>query len=132
MKDAAQKKKATKKRVARVEEKGRAHIKASFNNLIMSMTNLSGQVIAWSSSGKMRFKGKKKATPFAALTTATDCTKIAYDLGLRKVDVYIKGAGSGRESAVKAIQASGIEVLSIRDITPLPHNGCRPPKRRRA
>lgn len=120
-----------KKKVVVVEAVGQVHIKASFNNIIISMTNSSGQVISWASAGKMGFKGSKKNTPYAAQVAASDCAKTAYDLGLRKVEVFVKGPGSGRESAIRTIQNSGIEVTAIRDVTPLPHNGCRPPKRRR-
>jgi small subunit ribosomal protein S11 len=120
-----------KKRVVKVDKAGQAHIKASFNNIIISMTNGSGQVISWSSAGKMGFRGSKKNTPYAAQKAAEDCAKVAHELGLRKVNVYIKGAGVGRESAVRTIQEAGIEVATIKDVTPLPHNGCRPPKRRR-
>lgn len=120
-----------KKRVVNVEAVGEVHIKASFNNIIIAMTNSAGQVISWASAGKMGFKGSKKNTPYAAQTAAQDCASKAYDLGLRKVDVYVKGPGAGRESAIRTIQGAGIEVTSIRDVTPLPHNGCRPPKRRR-
>jgi len=120
-----------KKRVVKVDSTGQAHIKASFNNIIISLTNSTGQVISWSSSGKMGFRGSKKNTPYAAQKAAEDCVKVAYELGLRKVDVYIKGAGVGRESAVRTLQEAGIEVAAIKDVTPLPHNGCRPPKRRR-
>lgn len=119
------------KRVVKVSPGGQAHIQATFNNLIISITNEIGQVIAWSSSGKMGFKGSKKNTPYAAQVAAANCTKMAYELGLRKVDVFVKGAGIGRESAIRAIQENGVEVVSIKDVTPLPHNGCRPPKRRR-
>ena len=128
----AQKRKdKAKKRVVNVEPVGQAHIRASFNNIIISITNSVGQVISWGSAGKMGFKGSKKNTPYAAQTAAESCAKTAYDLGLRKVEVFVKGPGSGRESAIRAIQNSGIEVTSIVDITPLPHNGCRQPKRRR-
>lgn len=120
-----------KKRVVRVDKAGQVHIRASFNNIIISMTNNAGQVISWSSAGKMGFRGSKKNTPYAAQRAAEDCARAAYELGLRKVNVYVKGAGVGRESAVRTIQESGIEVAAIRDVTPLPHNGCRPPKRRR-
>ena len=123
--------KPSKKKVVKVEANGEAHIFASFNNVIISLTNAAGQVISWSSAGKMGFKGSKKNTPYAAQTAATDCAKIAYDMGLRKVKVYVKGPGAGRESAIRTINAAGIEVSEIFDITPLPHNGCRPPKRRR-
>ncbi len=127
----AKKKVSSRKRVVSVQAEGEAHIHASFNNIIVSLTNTSGQVISWSSAGKMGFKGSKKNTPYAAQTAAEDCAKIAYDLGLRKVKVYVKGPGSGRESAIRTISANGIEVTEILDVTPLPHNGCRPPKRRR-
>ena len=123
--------KSTKKRKVIVESVGEAHITASFNNIIISLTNKKGDVISWSSAGKMGFRGSKKNTPYAAQTAAQDCGKVAYDLGLRKVDVFVKGPGSGRESAIRNLQTAGIEVLSIQDITPIPHNGCRPPKRRR-
>jgi small subunit ribosomal protein S11 len=119
------------KRVVKVERTGQVHIKASFNNIIISLTNSAGQVISWSSAGKMGFRGSKKNTPYAAQRAAEDCAKVAYELGLRKVNAYIKGAGVGRESAVRTIQEAGIEVAAIQDVTPLPHNGCRPPKRRR-
>ena len=122
---------ASKKRSVRIEPSGEAHIHASFNNIIISLTNKSGQVISWSSAGKMGFRGSKKNTPYAAQMAAQDCSKVAYDLGLRKVKVYVKGQGSGRESAMRTIHSSGIEVTEIIDVTPLPHNGCRPPKRRR-
>ncbi len=128
----AQKRKdKAKKRVVNVEPVGQAHIKASFNNIIISMTNSSGQVISWASAGKMGFKGSKKNTPYAAQMAAEDCAKKAHDLGLRKVEVFVKGPGAGRESAIRTIQNTGIEVTAIKDVTPLPHNGCRPPKRRR-
>ncbi|MCF8364838.1 MAG: 30S ribosomal protein S11 [Bacteroidales bacterium] len=123
--------KSTKKKVVKVEPYGRAYISASFNNIIITLTNSTGQVISWSSSGKMGFRGSKKNTPYAAQTAAEDCAKTAFDLGLRKVKVYVKGPGSGRESAIRTIHSSGIEVTEINDVTPLPHNGCRPPKRRR-
>lgn len=128
----AKKAKTTKKkRIVKVEAQGVAHIVASFNNIIISLTNNAGQVISWSSAGKMGFRGSKKNTPYAAQMAAEDCSKVAYDLGLRKVVVYVKGPGSGRESAIRTIHSSGIEVKEIHDITPMPHNGCRPPKRRR-
>ncbi len=123
--------KVVKKRVVKIEAVGKAFIKASFNNVIISLTNNEGQVISWASAGKMGFKGSKKNTPYAAQMAAEDCAKTAYDLGLRKVKVFVKGPGSGRESAIRQINASGIEVTEIVDVTPLPHNGCRPPKRRR-
>jgi small subunit ribosomal protein S11 len=124
-------KKVAKKRVVVVEPVGQAHINASFNNIIISMTNTQGQVISWASAGKMGFKGSKKNTPYAAQMAAQDCGKVAHDLGLRKVEVFVKGPGAGRESAIRTIQNVGIEVTLIKDITPLPHNGCRPPKKRR-
>ncbi len=122
---------SSKRKVVNVEPTGQAHVHASFNNIIISMTNGSGQVISWSSAGKMGFKGSKKNTPYAAQMAAQDCAKTAHDLGLRKVKVYVKGPGSGRESAIRTIDSVGIEVTEIVDVTPLPHNGCRPPKRRR-
>jgi small subunit ribosomal protein S11 len=123
--------KVSKKRVVKVEPVGRAYVSASFNNIIISLTNNAGQVISWASAGKMGFRGSKKNTPYAAQMAAQDCSKVAYDLGLRKVKVYVKGPGSGRESAIRTLHTAGIEVTEIMDITPLPHNGCRPPKRRR-
>jgi small subunit ribosomal protein S11 len=127
----AKSKKVTKKRVVIVEQVGEAHINATFNNIIITLTNKTGQAISWSSAGKMGFKGSKKNTPYAAGQAASDCGKVAYDLGLRKVEVFVKGPGAGRESAIRTLQTSGIEVTTIKDITPLPHNGCRPSKRRR-
>ena len=123
--------KVSKKRVVKVEATGRAYVSASFNNIIISLTNNSGQVISWASAGKMGFRGSKKNTPYAAQMAATECSKVAFDLGLRKVKVFVKGPGSGRESAVRALSSAGIEVRNIKDMTPIPHNGCRPPKRRR-
>jgi len=123
--------KSARKRVVKVDPIGRAYVNASFNNLIVTLTNNTGQVIAWSSAGKMGFRGSKKNTPYAAQMAAQDAAKKAFDAGLRKVKVYIKGPGAGRESAIRSIHTSGIEVSEIMDITPLPHNGCRPPKRRR-
>jgi len=122
---------SAKKRNVKIEAQGQAHIHSSFNNIIISLTNINGQVISWSSAGKMGFRGSKKNTPYAAQMAAQDCSKVAYDLGLRKVKVYVKGPGNGRESAIRTINAAGIEVSEIVDVTPLPHNGCRPPKRRR-
>lgn len=128
----AQKRKdKARKRVVVVEAVGQAHIRASFNNIIISLTNSTGQVIAWSSAGKMGFKGSKKNTPYAAQIAAQDASQAAHEAGLRKVELFVKGPGAGRESAIRTIQNSGIEISSIKDITPLPHNGCRPPKRRR-
>ena len=123
-------KKVVKKKV-KVDPLGQVHIKATFNNIIVSITNGGGDVISWSSAGKMGFRGSKKNTPYAAQTAVTDCAKVAYDAGLRKVDVYVKGPGSGRDAAIRTIAAVGIDITSINDVTPLPHNGCRPPKRRR-
>ncbi|KAF0203775.1 MAG: small subunit ribosomal protein [Bacteroidetes bacterium] len=123
--------KTSKKKVVKVDPIGRAYVAASFNNIIISLTNNSGQVISWASAGKMGFRGSKKNTPYAAQMAATECAKVAFDMGLRKVKVFVKGPGSGRESAIRTIHASGIEVTEIMDVTPLPHNGCRPPKRRR-
>ncbi|MEZ4900523.1 MAG: 30S ribosomal protein S11 [Spirosomataceae bacterium] len=120
-----------KKRVVQVEQVGQVHIRASFNNIIISVTNMSGQVISWGSAGKMGFRGSKKNTPYAAQMAAQSCAQVAYDLGMRKAEVFVKGPGSGRESAIRTVQNVGIEVTTIKDITPLPHNGCRPPKRRR-
>jgi len=128
----AQKRKdKAKKRVVNVEPVGQVHIRASFNNIIISVTNSVGQVISWASAGKMGFKGSKKNTPYAAQMAAQDCAQRAYELGLRKADVYVKGPGAGRESAIRTVQNAGIEVTSIHDVTPLPHNGCRAPKKRR-
>ena len=127
----AKKTAATKKRVVKVDANGQAHISSSFNNVIVTLTNSDGQVISWSSAGKMGFRGSKKNTPYAAQMAAQDCAKIAIDLGLRKVKAYVKGPGNGRESAIRTIHGAGIEVTEIIDVTPLPHNGCRPPKRRR-
>lgn len=128
----AQKRKdKAKKRVVAVDALGQAHIQATFNNIIISLTNGQGQVISWASAGKMGFKGSKKNTPYAAQVAAQDCSAKAYEQGLRKVEVFVKGPGAGRESAIRTIQNSGIEVTVIKDVTPMPHNGCRPPKRRR-
>jgi small subunit ribosomal protein S11 len=122
--------KKSKKKI-QVEANGVAHIKATSNNVIVTLTDLYGNTISWASSGKMGFKGSKKNTPFAAQVTAESVAKEAYDLGLRKVDVLIKGVGSGRDAAVRSLNTTGLEIVTIKDITPLPHNGCRPPKRRR-
>ncbi|MCK4700937.1 MAG: 30S ribosomal protein S11 [Bacteroidales bacterium] len=127
----AKKKGVSRKKVVKVEPYGQAHIHASFNNIIISLTNNSGQVISWASAGKMGFRGSKKNTPYAAQMAAEECAKTAYDNGLRKVKVFVKGPGSGRESAIRTIHSNGIEVTEIMDVTPMPHNGCRPPKRRR-
>jgi len=121
----------TKRKKVKVDPIGKTFIKATFNNIIISITNSEGQVVTWSSSGKMGFKGSKKNTPYAAQIAASDCAKQAYELGMRKADVYVKGPGSGREAAIRTIHNSGIEINSIQDNTPIPHNGCRPSKRRR-
>ncbi len=123
-------KKRTKKK-ERVEAHGKAHIKATFNNTIISLTDSYGNVISWASAGKSGFKGSRKNTPFAAQISAESAAKDAMDLGLMRVDVEVKGPGSGREAAIRSLQAAGLEILSIKDVTPIPHNGCRPPKRRR-
>ena len=123
--------KSSRKKVVKVDPVGQAHIHASFNNIIISLTNAQGQVISWGSAGKMGFKGSKKNTPYAAQLAAQDCAKVAYDAGLRKVKVFVKGPGAGRESAIRTIHTNGIEITEIVDVTPMPHNGCRPPKRRR-
>jgi small subunit ribosomal protein S11 len=128
---AKQTKTAAKKRKVVVEPVGEAHINATFNNIIISLTNLKGQVISWSSAGKMGFKGSKKNTPYAAQTAAEDAAGRAIEAGLKKVKVYVKGPGNGRESAIRSLSNTGIEVSDIIDVTPMPHNGCRPPKRRR-
>ena len=123
--------KVSKKRKVVVESVGEAHVSATFNNVIISLTNKKGDVIAWSSAGKMGFRGSKKNTPYAAQVAAEDAAKVAFDAGLKKVKVYVKGPGTGRESAIRTIHNAGIEVTEIIDVTPLPHNGCRPPKKRR-
>jgi small subunit ribosomal protein S11 len=122
---------AQRKRTVKVEATGEAHISATFNNIIISLTNTSGQVISWSSAGKMGFKGSKKNTPYAAQMAAADAAKTAFDAGVKKVDVYVKGPGAGRESSIRSLSQNGIEIAMIKDCTPLPHNGCRPPKKRR-
>ena len=122
---------SSKKRKVIIEAIGEAHITASFNNIIISLTNKKGDVISWSSAVKMGFRGSKKNTPYAAQLAAEDCSQVAHEAGLRKVKVYVKGPGNGRESAIRSIHNSGIEVTEIIDVTPTPHNGCRPPKRRR-
>jgi small subunit ribosomal protein S11 len=122
---------SSKKRIVKVEAFGDAHIVASFNNIIISLTNKQGQVISWSSAGKMGFRGSKKNTPYAAQMAAADAAKVALDAGLKRVDVFVKGPGSGREGAIRSLSQSGIEIVMIKDVTPLPHNGCRPPKKRR-
>jgi small subunit ribosomal protein S11 len=122
---------AAKKRVVKVDSYGDAHISATFNNIIISLTNKNGQVISWSSAGKMGFKGSKKNTPYAAQLAANDAAKVASEAGVKRVDVYVKGPGAGREGAIRSLSNSGIEIVMIKDVTPLPHNGCRPPKKRR-
>jgi small subunit ribosomal protein S11 len=124
-------KSSSKKRKVVVEAFGEAHINASFNNIIVSLTNNKGEVISWSSAGKMGFRGSKKNTPYAAQLAAEDAAKVAQEAGLRKVKVFVKGPGNGRESAIRTLHYGGIEVTEIVDVTPMPHNGCRPPKRRR-
>lgn len=124
-------KKGVKRRKVNVDPYGQVHIQASFNNIIISFTNQKGEVISWSSAGKVGFRGSKKNTPYAAQVAASEAAKTAYDAGLRKVTVFVKGPGSGRESAIRSLAGEGIEVTLIKDVTPLPHNGCRPPKRRR-
>jgi small subunit ribosomal protein S11 len=114
-----------------VESNGQAYIRATFNNVIVTLTDQYGNTISWASSGKMGFKGSRKNTPYAAQVAATEAAKEAFDLGLRRVDVFVKGPGSGRESAIRALSSIGLEIATIRDVTPIPHNGCRPPKRRR-
>lgn len=122
---------STRKKIVRVDPLGKAYIRASFNNIIISLTNDRGEVVSWASAGKMGFRGSKKNTPYAAQMAAQDAAKVAFDAGMRKVKVFVKGPGSGRESAIRTIHSAGIEVMEIVDVTPLPHNGCRPPKRRR-
>ena len=125
------KRKKTKKKARRVESIGVAHIKATFNNTIVSISDAKGGIIAWCSAGRVGFKGSKKSTPFAAQQAAATSAKEALDMGLRKVNVEVKGPGGGRDAAIRSISAAGLEVMSIKDVTPIPHNGCRPPKRRR-
>lgn len=128
---AQKKKEKVKKRVVSVDPIGQVHIQASFNNIIISITNLNGQVISWASAGKMGFKGSKKNTPYAAQLAASSCAQVAFEAGVRKAEVFVKGPGAGRESAIRTVQNAGIEITLIKDVTPIPHNGCRPPKRRR-
>ena len=125
------KRKKTRKKRTRVEPVGRAFIQATFNNTIITLTDARGGVVSWSSAGRQGFKGSKKSNPFAAQQAASTAAREAMELGLRKVDVSVKGPGSGREAAIRSLSAAGLEVTSIKDVTPLPHNGCRPPKRRR-
>ena len=124
-------KKVTKKRVKKNVERGQAHIQSSFNNTIVTLTDAQGNALSWASAGGLGFRGSRKSTPYAAQMAAQDCAKVAYDLGLRKVKVFVKGPGNGRASAIRTIHGAGIEVTEIVDVTPLPHNGCRPPKKRR-
>ena len=119
------------KRKVKVEAEGLVFIKASFNNILISLTNKKGQVISWASAGKAGFRGSKKNTPYAAQIAASDAAKAAYEAGMRTAEVYVKGPGSGREAAIRAIDSTGIKITKIKDVTPVPHNGCRPPKRRR-
>jgi len=131
VKTATNTKASSKKRIVKVDAFGDAHIVASFNNIIISLTNKQGQIISWSSAGKMGFRGSKKNTPYAAQMAASDAAKVALDAGLKRVDVFVKGPGSGREGAIRSLSQSGLEIVMIKDVTPLPHNGCRPPKKRR-
>jgi small subunit ribosomal protein S11 len=128
---ASPKKRVKIKKKERVEPHGKAHIKATFNNTIIALTDIYGNLISWASAGRMGFKGSRKNTPFASQVAADSAAKTAKDLGLRTVDVEVKGPGSGREAAIKSLQAAGLGIMSIRDVTPIPHNGCRPPKKRR-
>ncbi|GAB4298504.1 MAG: 30S ribosomal protein S11 [Marinilabiliales bacterium] len=127
----AKRTKTVRKKIVKVEPAGQVHVHSSFNNIIITIANNEGEVISWSSAGKMGFKGSKKNTPYAAQVAAEQCAKEAYDLGLRKAKVFVKGPGAGRESAIRSVNGVGIEITEIIDVTPLPHNGCRPPKRRR-
>jgi len=120
-----------KKRVKKVDSVGVAHIKATFNNTVVTITDTKGGAVSWASAGKVGFKGSKKSTPFAAQLAANSCAKEAMDLGMRKIEVWVKGPGSGREAAIRSLSAAGLEITAIKDVTPIPHNGCRPPKRRR-
>ena len=120
-----------KKRVVKVDSEGKVFLNATFNNLIITFTNMQGQTISWSSAGKVGFRGSKKNTPYAAQMAASEAAKVSHDAGLRKVEVFVKGPGAGRESAIRTIYGAGIEVTVINDTTPRPHNGCRPPKKRR-
>ena len=124
-------KKGSRKKVKKNVQSGIAHIRSTFNNTLITITDVSGNVLCWSTAGGQGFKGSRKSTPFAAQVAAEECSKKAMDHGIRQLSVYVKGPGSGRESAVRALQAAGIKITLIRDVTPIPHNGCRPPKRRR-
>jgi small subunit ribosomal protein S11 len=120
-----------KKRDRRVGTNGVAHVQASFNNTIVTITDMDGHVVTWASAGKVGFKGSRKSTPFAAQVAAEACAREAQNLGMKRVEVWVKGPGSGREAAIRSLQAAGLEISAIKDVTPIPHNGCRPPKRRR-
>lgn len=127
-----QKKKVkTKKRLGKIDSNGIAHIKATFNNTVVTICDMQGHTISWATAGKVGFKGSKKSTPFAAQLAANSSAREAMDLGLRKVEVWVKGPGAGREAAIRSLSAAGLEITAIKDVTPIPHNGCRPPKRRR-
>ena len=121
----------SKKKTGKVDAYGVAHIKATFNNTVVTITDNKGAALSWASAGKVGFKGSKKSTPFAAQLAAQNCAKEAMDLGVRKIEVWVKGPGSGREAAIRSLSAAGLEITAIKDVTPIPHNGCRPPKRRR-
>jgi small subunit ribosomal protein S11 len=127
----AQKKEGRARKKIKVAPEGRVYIQATFNNIIITFTDAAGNTITWSSAGKVGFRGAKKSTPYAGQVAAQDAAKVAYEAGLRVVDAYLKGIGAGREAALRAIEAAGIQIRSIRDVTPIPHNGCRPPKPRR-
>ena len=127
----AKAKKVVKKRKVVVEPEGYVYVQASFNNIIVTLTNRKGDTISWASAGKASFRGSKKNTPYAAQVAAADAAKVAFDLGMRSAQVFVKGPGSGREAAIRAVDQTGIRVTRIQDVTPIPHNGCRPPKRRR-
>jgi small subunit ribosomal protein S11 len=124
-------KKSKKKKKEKVEAEGQAHIQATFNNTVVTLTDNYGNVISWASAGRVGFKGARKNTPFAAQMAAQTAAKEAMDLGLRRINILVKGPGAGREAAIRSLQATGLEVMAIKDISPIPHNGCRPPKRRR-
>jgi small subunit ribosomal protein S11 len=125
------KKKKTKKKLRQVDSNGIVHVKATFNNTVVTVADVNGRTISWATAGKVGFKGSKKSTPFAAQMAASSAAREAIDLGLRRVEVWVKGPGSGREAAIRSLSAAGLEITMIRDVTPIPHNGCRPPKRRR-
>jgi small subunit ribosomal protein S11 len=123
--------KKAKKRDRKVGTNGVAHLQASFNNTIITITDMDGNVISWASAGKVGFKGSRKSTPFAAQVAAENSAREAVNMGLKRVEVWVKGPGAGREAAIRSLQAAGLEISAIKDVTPIPHNGCRPPKRRR-